>query len=90
LDNQIIFENIKYIAAKNQVYSVDEQQDTDFLFNVETITAYENCQKLAEVSKAKNGVQGMVFGKSRFFWISWLGSRQYKYRQSDGLCDGYR
>ena len=56
----------KYIAAKNQVYSVDEQRDTDFLFNVETITAYENCQKLAEVSKAKNGVQGMVFGRVDF------------------------
>ena len=56
----------KYIAAKNQVYSVDEQRDTDFLFNVETITAYENCQKLAGVSKAKNGVQGMVFGRVDF------------------------
>ncbi len=56
----------KYIAAKNQVYSIDEQQDTDFLFNVETITAYENCQKLAEVSMAKNGVQGMVFGRVDF------------------------
>ena len=56
----------KYIAAKNQVYSADEQQDTDFLFNVETITAYENCQKLADVSKAKNGVQGMVFGRVDF------------------------
>ena len=63
LHNQLV---TKYIAAKNQVYSVDEQQDTDFLFNVETITAYENCQKLAEVSKAKNGVQGMVFGRVDF------------------------
>jgi 2-keto-3-deoxy-L-rhamnonate aldolase RhmA len=56
----------KYIAAKNQVYSADEQQDTDFLFNVETITAYESREKLAEVSKAKNGVEGMVFGRVDF------------------------
>jgi citrate lyase beta subunit len=56
----------KYIAAKNQVYSADEQQDTDFLFNVETITAYECREKLADVSKAKNGVQGMVFGRVDF------------------------
>lgn len=56
----------KYIAAKNQVYSADEQQDTEFLFNVETITAYEEREKLAEVSKTKNGVQGMVFGRVDF------------------------
>jgi len=56
----------KYIAAKNHVYSQDEQQDTDFLFNIETITAYQNCQKLADVAKAEGGVQGMVFGRVDF------------------------
>jgi len=56
----------KYVAAKNQVYSKDEQQDTDFLFNVETITAFNNCHQLADVAKAKNGVQGMVFGRVDF------------------------
>jgi len=56
----------KYIAAKSHVYSQDEQQDTDFLFNIETITAYQNCQKLADVAKAEGGVQGMVFGRVDF------------------------
>ena len=56
----------KYVAAKNQVYSKDEQQDTDFLFNVETITAFNNCHQLADLAKAKNGVQGMVFGRVDF------------------------
>jgi len=56
----------KYITAKNHVYSQDEQQDTDFLFNIETITAYQNCQKLADVAKAEGGVQGMVFGRVDF------------------------
>jgi hypothetical protein len=56
----------KYVAAKNQVYSLDEQQDTDFLFNVETITAFGHCQELADVAKAKGGVQGMVFGRVDF------------------------
>ena len=56
----------KYLAAKNQVYSLDEQQDTDFLFNVETITAFSHCQELANVAKANGGVQGMVFGRVDF------------------------
>jgi hypothetical protein len=56
----------KYVAAKNQVYSLDEQQDTDFLFNVETITAFGHCRELADVAKAKGGVQGMVFGRVDF------------------------
>ena len=56
----------KYVAAKNQVYTADEQQDTDFLFNVETITAFGHRQELANVAKAKGGVQGMVFGRVDF------------------------
>ena len=56
----------KYVAAKNQVYSLDEQQDTDFLFNVETITAFGHRQELANVAKAESGVQGMVFGRVDF------------------------
>ena len=56
----------KYVAAKNQVYTADEQQDTDFLFNVETITAFGHRQELANVAKTKDGVQGMVFGRVDF------------------------
>ena len=56
----------KYVAAKNQVYTADEQQDTEFLFNVETITAFGHRQELANVAKAKGGVQGMVFGRVDF------------------------
>ena len=56
----------KYVLAKNQVYTLDEQQDTDFLFNLETITAFGHRQELAELAKAKGGVQGIVFGRVDF------------------------
>lgn len=53
----------KYVAAKNQTFSEDEQQDCEFLFNVETFTSFENRAELAKVATAPGGVQGMVFGR---------------------------
>ena len=41
----------KYIAAKNSIYTEDEQKYTDFLVNLETVTAYENREKIIELSK---------------------------------------
>lgn len=56
----------KYVAAKNIVYDEDEEQDTDFLFNLETITGFENIDKMIEVATADRGVQGIVFGRVDF------------------------
>ena len=57
----------KFIEAKNMVYrNEDEREDTDFLFNIETITAFNAVEKLAEVSAQPNGVKGMVFGRVDF------------------------
>ena len=53
----------KYVAAKNQTFNADEQEDCDFLFNVETFTSFENRVELAKVASSKGGVQGMVFGR---------------------------
>jgi len=53
----------KYIAAKNNVYSLDEQTDTDFLFNVETVTAFDHREELARVASEPGGAKGMVFGR---------------------------
>lgn len=54
----------KYISAKNLVYSPEEQEDTDFLFNVETITAYDNRERMADIAAA--GSTGAVFGRVDF------------------------
>lgn len=56
----------KFIDAKNKVYSADEQQDTDFLFNLETITGYNNLDGLVKTAAQKNGVDGVVFGRVDF------------------------
>jgi hypothetical protein len=56
----------KFIEAKNKVYSQDQQKDTDFLFNIETITAFNNMEGLIAVANMPNGVQGGVFGRVDF------------------------
>lgn len=53
----------KYIAAKNMVYLAEEQPDTDFLFNIETFTGFDNRLQLADQAVVPDGVQGMVFGR---------------------------
>jgi hypothetical protein len=53
----------KYVAAKNQTFNDDEQEDCDFLFNIETFTSFQNRVEMAKIASAKGGVQGMVFGR---------------------------
>jgi hypothetical protein len=56
----------KFIDAKNKIYTTDEQQDTDFLFNLETITGYNNLDGLVKTAAQENGVDGVVFGRVDF------------------------
>lgn len=56
----------KYVAAKNLVYSKEEQEDTQFLFNIETITAFENLDKMITISSKPDSVNGLVFGRVDF------------------------
>ena len=51
----------KYIEAVNKIYSQDERQDTEFLFNLET----ENTLKVFSemIPSAKAGKIGVVFGR---------------------------
>jgi methylmalonyl-CoA mutase cobalamin-binding subunit len=56
----------KFIDAKNKIYTLDEQQDCDFLFNLETITGYQNLAGLIKTAAGPNGVDGVVFGRVDF------------------------
>lgn len=57
---------VKYIAAKNLVFSDDEKADTDFLFNMETITCFNNRDEILATAAASDGAQGIVFGRVDF------------------------
>jgi hypothetical protein len=56
----------KYVAAKEVVFTEDEAQDTDFLFNIETITGFEHREEMAKIASSTPGVDGMVFGRVDF------------------------
>jgi len=56
----------KYVLAKNIVYTPDEQTDTDFLFNIETITGFENREALLDSITGADGADGAVFGRVDF------------------------
>ena len=63
----------KFIDAKNKVYSAEEQQDTDFLFNVETLSTFHERETMAELARAPKGLAGIVFGRVDFSLSAGLG-----------------
>lgn len=56
----------KFIDAKNKIYSNEDQEDTKFLTNIETITGYNNLPGMVEKAKINNGLDGLVFGRVDF------------------------
>jgi hypothetical protein len=56
----------KFVDAKNKVYSSVEQQDADFLFNLETDCAYQHLPSMAAEACKPGGVKGIVFGRVDF------------------------
>lgn len=56
----------KYALAKEITYSPEEQSDTEFLFNMETITGFENRDGMFAETNKSNGVDGVVFGRVDF------------------------
>ncbi|WNV05408.1 aldolase/citrate lyase family protein [Candidatus Methylospira mobilis] len=62
----------KFIEAKNKVYTKENQEHTDFLFNLETITTFGSLDELVNVAKLQGGVKGIVFGRVDFAGSSGL------------------
>lgn len=56
----------KFIAAKNKVFSDDESDNTDFLFNIETNGAFKQLDALTAKAACERGVNGVVFGRVDF------------------------
>jgi hypothetical protein len=56
----------KFIAAKNRVFTSEEQEDISFLFNLETITAFHNLEEMISMASEDTGCDGVVFGRVDF------------------------
>jgi hypothetical protein len=56
----------KFVDAKNKIYSKVEQEDTDFLFNLETDAAFKKLDDMAKEAAKPNGAKGIVFGRVDF------------------------
>ena len=56
----------KFIEAKNKIYQKEEQQDVDFLVNIETVTAFNNLNAMVGKAAVDDGIDGLVFGRVDF------------------------
>jgi 2-keto-3-deoxy-L-rhamnonate aldolase RhmA len=56
----------KYSAAIDLIFTEEEQEDTDFLFNLETITGFENLDAMVSEASKSTSVNGIVFGRVDF------------------------
>ena len=55
----------KFVGAIKIAFNEDEREHTDFLFNLETITAFNNLNEMIDVAVAGK-IEGIVFGRVDF------------------------
>jgi len=56
----------KFVDTISLVYPYDEQKEVKFYFNVETEQAFQNIDKIIDVAKSSDLINGIVFGRSDF------------------------
>ncbi|MBR1380670.1 MAG: citrate lyase beta subunit [Alphaproteobacteria bacterium] len=55
----------KFVEAKNSVYHADEEHDTKFIINIETVTGYKNLFEMMHQEEA-NQIDGITLGRVDF------------------------
>lgn len=69
---------LKFVDAKNMVFSSEEQISMEFLTNLETVQGLTNLDEILHCISGKHGLTGMVFGR-----VDFVGSKGIERKEVD-------